>query len=313
MQASKPGRAVAIQCAVTKASKQYGLITFQQALESGLSRHAIQHLVKSKQWKRVRQRVFAVGGVPGSWHQSLMAACLAGAGYACGTTAGYLYGFDGVVQPRRLEIVIPRSRNVSLKGVAVSRVDWGQKWLTKHRRIPTTDPTLTLLALGATLSIERLELALEDVLRRSATSFKRLRELLDGEGKGKTGSRSLRLLLDERDPDVKATDSWLETRIWQLFRKYRLPLPERQYEVLDDGEFVARPDFAYPREKVAIEGISWRYHSGMAALEHDRNRRRALESAGWIVIDVTNSDLRQRPLEVVKEIKSALQSRGRIL
>ena len=295
------------------AANQYGLITMRQALELGFARKQVERLVTSKQWSRLRRGVFAVGGVPGSWHQSLMAACLASAGHASGRTAGYLYGLDGVDHPAQLEIVIPRTRSASLKGVSVSRVDWGRKWLTKHRRVPTVDPTLTLLTLGASLSIERLELAFEDVLRRSATSFERLRELLNGEGRGKTGSRNLRQLLDERDPDGKATESGLETRIWQFFRRYRLPFPEKQHRILDAGVFVARPDFAYPEEKIAIEGLSWRYHFGLAALEHDRDRRKKLEALGWLVINVTNRDLRNRPDEVAEEIRAALASRGRSL
>lgn len=239
-----------------------------------------------------------------------MAACLAVNAVASGRAAGYLWRLDGVGRPP-LEIVVPRSKVSKLRGVLVHRVDWHPRWLTTHNRIPTTDPALTLLTLGATLSLEDLELALEDVLRRSAASLRRILELVNGDGKGKPGSRNLRYLVEQMEPDTKATDSGLETRIWAFLRKSRLPLPVRQFEVIDEGVLIARPDFAYPEEKVAIEGVSHRFHSGSAAWNRDRDRTRALKDRGWIVIEVTRDDLRSRPDEVAEEIRDALRSRGR--
>lgn len=292
------------------AAKQHGLITSQQALGIGFTRSSIQRLVASGQWQRIRPGVFSVGGAPPSWRQSLMAACLAAPGVASGRAAGYLWGLDGIGRPP-LEITIPRIQSTSLPGVLIHRVTWHSRYLTRRDRIPTTDPSLTLLNLAAVLPIEVLELALEDALRRSLTSLSRLYELLKGEGKGKLGCPNLRWLVEKKDPEAKATESGLETHIWAFLRRFRLPLPVRQFEVFDRDEFVARPDFAYPEEKVAIEGVSHRFHSGSAAWERDRERLRALRDIGWIVIEVTKKDLRTRPQEVADEIRSALESRGR--
>jgi very-short-patch-repair endonuclease len=303
-------RTRALRACAVLAAKQHGLVTIQQAIDCGLSRSSVYRLVSSGQWRSVRSGVFAVGGVQPSWFQSLMAACLALDGVASGKAAGYLWAFDGVDSPPKLEVTVHRKKWASLRGVIVHRADWDPRWLTTYKRIPTTDPALTLLTLGAALPIEDLELALEDVLRRSAASLSRIRELIDGEGKGKPGCPKLRYLVEERDSDAKATDSGLETRIWTFLKKRGLPLPVRQYQVLSNGEFIARPDFAYVKEKIAIEGISWQYHSGAAALQHDRIRKKALEGAGWIVIDVTREDLRSRPKEVAEEIRLALESRS---
>lgn len=265
------------------AAKQHGLITSQQALGIGFTRSSIQRLVASGQWQRIRPGVFSVGGASPSWRQSLMGACLAASGVASGRAAGYLWGLDGIGRPT-LEITIPRTQSTSLPGVLVHRVTWHSRYLTRRNHIPTTDPSLTLLNLAAVVPIEVLELALEDALRRSLTSLRRL----------------------------YATESGLETHIWAFLRRFRLPLPVRQFEVFDRGEFVARPDFAYPQEMVAVEGVSYRWHSGGAAWDRDRERLGALRDLGWIVIEVTKKDLRTRPEGVAAEIKTALKSRGRL-
>ena len=58
-----------------------------------------------------------------------------------------------------------------------------------------------------------------------------------------------------------ATDSPLETRFLQLLRRSRLPAPRRQYEIHDEGTFIARVDFAYPEIRLAVEVDGYRFHS----------------------------------------------------
>lgn len=294
------------------ASRQHGLITLLQALEIGLSRSAVNRVVASGHWERVRRGVFRLGGTQSSWIQTLMAATLTARGVASGRAAGFLWGLDGISQPR-LEITIPREQNTTLAGVLIHRTSLDPRYVSTCRRVPTTDPSLTLLDLSAVLPINVLELALEDVLRRDLSSFSHLLRLVNDSGKGKPGCPKLRGLLNERNRGMKPTDSGLETRIWAFLKKYKLPLPLRQFEVLEQGKVVARPDFAYPQEMVAVEGVSYRFHSGHGAWERDRERSRILRRLGWIVIEVTSDDLRTRPEEVAREIGEALKSRGRLV
>jgi hypothetical protein len=89
----------------------------------------------------------------------------------------------------------------------------------------------------------------------------------------------LRAILDERSRR-SVPERVVETRFLRLVKEAGLPLPTPQLKVFDGGRFLARVDFAYPEAKVAIEVDGYRYHSGYAAWNHDRQRRNGLIAAG---------------------------------
>lgn len=60
------------------AARQWGALTRRQALKAGLTRNQIAYRVQTGQWLQPVRGVFVVAGVPKSWEQSLMIACLAG-------------------------------------------------------------------------------------------------------------------------------------------------------------------------------------------------------------------------------------------
>ena len=64
--------------AMRVAARQWGVLTRQQALKAGLTRNQIAYRVQTGQWLQPVRGVFIVAGVPRSWEQSLMIACLAG-------------------------------------------------------------------------------------------------------------------------------------------------------------------------------------------------------------------------------------------
>ncbi|MCU1616426.1 MAG: uncharacterized protein JWO98_3966, partial [Frankiales bacterium] len=82
-----------------------------------------------------------------------------------------------------------------------------------------------------------------------------------------------------------------ETRLRLLLRGSGLPLPVAQHRVTDDGRFVARVDFAYPGQRLAIEydGV---WHGEPGQFARDRQRLNRLLAAGWRVLFVTAADLR---------------------
>jgi very-short-patch-repair endonuclease len=74
--------------------------------------------------------------------------------------------------------------------------------------------------------------------------------------------------------------------------------------VIHDGRFVARVDFAWPDQKVALEydGL-WHAENGQFA--RDRERLNRLREAGWQVVFVTAADL-HRPERLLTRIAAAL-------
>src|SRR5690242_16501161 len=59
------------------ASKQFGLVTRDQALAAGLSEDAIGRRVRSGRWVRLHPNVYRLAGAPDTWEQRILAAVLA--------------------------------------------------------------------------------------------------------------------------------------------------------------------------------------------------------------------------------------------
>jgi G:T-mismatch repair DNA endonuclease (very short patch repair protein) len=95
-----------------------------------------------------------------------------------------------------------------------------------------------------------------------------------------------------------------ETRLRLLIGLSPLRTPVAQFRVVHEGRIVARPDFAWPDRKVALEydGL-WHAQDGQFAKDRDRLNR--LREAGWQVVFVTAADM-YRPEEVLRRIAVAL-------
>lgn len=244
---------------------------------------------------------------PPSWHQSLVAACLSApeGTFVSHRAAARLWGID---EGNETPLEISTTHDVRrMPDVIVHRV---QSWLPcdiESRSIPLTSPERTLLDLAAVIPIDRLELALDDALTRRLTSVHRLHWRLNTVGaRGKIHSKALRRLLLQRPVGAAIPESRLETRLLRVISASRLPEPQRQFTVFSGKKVVARVDFAYPKQRVAIEADGYRYHSGRQAWARDLARRNALQGLGWTVLHFTHHQIVARREEVVDLIASAL-------
>jgi len=71
-----------------------------------------------------------------------------------------------------------------------------------------------------------------------------------------------------------------------------LPEPTVQHPAFAGGRFIARIDLAYPEWKIAIEYEGDGHRTEREQWRRDIRRQRDLEDAGWIVIRLTQADLR---------------------
>lgn len=78
-----------------------------------------------------------------------------------------------------------------------------------------------------------------------------------------------------------------------------------QFSVRVDGAFVARVDFAFPEQRLAIE-YDGLWHGEPGQFARDRRRLNRLFAAGWRVVFVTTADL-HRPHAIVHRIAEALR------
>jgi very-short-patch-repair endonuclease len=292
------------------ASSQYGIVSREQVLRVGGSQRVVQRRVAMGRWERIDVDVFRVAGSPRSWQQSVLAAC-----FACGPdamvshrAASALWMLPGcdLAPP---EVVIPWTQHRrSPGGVIVHR---SRTLLHSDRvvvrRIPVTSVARTLMDLASVVSLDIVEEALDDALRRGLVSVGRLQwRLKELGGNGNVGAGSLRSLVASRDLSSAIPDSVFETRLLRVLRSSHLPEVVRQHRVPDGRGGVAVIDFAYPTERVAIEADSYRWHGGRAKWERDLARRNVLTSLGWRVIHVTWAELTRNPDEMIRRIEMAL-------
>jgi very-short-patch-repair endonuclease len=114
----------------------------------------------------------------------------------------------------------------------------------------------------------------------------------------------LQRLLD-RHPG-QSTESELEGRVWRLLREAGLPEPRRQYEVRDRRRFVARLDFAYPSQMLAIEADGYRFHSSAKDWARERVRQNELVKLGWTIYRITWDDVIRRGQRIRDDIAMLL-------
>ena len=285
-------------------------------IRAGASPDLIAHRLGSGRWTQLHRGVYGIVGSPPTWRRSLIAACLAGgpAAVASHHCAARLWELPGVVETPVPEITVPRARAPRRPGM----ISHETKRL--HRAdtaivdgIPVTSAARTLIDCAAIWPPLVLEEALDEAIRRHLTSLSRLRWRLRALcGSGRSGSTSLRLLVEARAAREPTLGSVLERRVLRLFDRAKLPRPKCQYEIRERGRLLARVDFAYPDALLAIEADGYRYHSGRVHWQQDLTRRNALTARGWRVIHVTADDVAIRGDEICRAVSLALNHNDRL-
>jgi very-short-patch-repair endonuclease len=176
------------------------------------------------------------------------------------------------------------------------------------RGIPVTSVTRTLIDLAGSVERSPLERTLDEAIRQRMTDAARLKRVLSRSGTHRRGARVLWALLRERDAEAERSDSELEDRLIRLIRRHRLPVPALHFNVVEGDQWLGEIDFAYPRERIAIEAHGYHLHSMRPVWENDQRRENELISAGWRVLKATHSQLEERPQSFIEALRSLLRS-----
>lgn len=245
-----------------------------QALELGATRHLIAHRVKTGAWPMVLPRVHRLAAVRPSLVQLAMAATLWSApdGLASHTTAGHLWGFEGI-KVDRVHLTVPTGRSLRSNAVTVHHTgDLLPADVGRVGPIAVTSALRTAIDLAGVVNVEALEIAIESALRRRLFSVGQLRwRAASLAGTGRRGSTALRELIARRD--VGRSDSGWEVRAVQLLEGAGLGAPARQHPIRAHGHLIARADLAYPEHRIVVEYDSDRWHAGVTRRHRDAARR----------------------------------------
>lgn len=240
-----PSRREIDERCVHLALSQRGVISLDQAMDCGLSMSAMQRRLQSGRWVLLHPGIYRLRECPPSWEQSLLAACLWGreGTVASHRAAARLWRLG--LEEAPVEILAPVSTRPR-PGIVLHRTDsLSRTDMTRTEGVPVTSPTRTLIDLGAVTSTAVVERCLETALRERLTSIWYLAERLDELGKpGRRGAGTLRRVLRERDPRFAPTESELESLLWQLLSRSRLPYPNDRCRSLTAK--VWSPDWTSP-------------------------------------------------------------------
>lgn len=264
--------------------RQHGLFTRAQAVAAGATRAKIEHRVASGRWVLVAPGVYRLAGVPVTWKQRALAACLiAGPGAVVShRSAAVLWRVSGF-RPGRIEIAVPpgrSNRNALARVHRTEEVDW-----VVRDGVPVTRPARTLVDLAGVVGGQLLEEAVDDVLCRRLCRLDQL-----WAPPGRRGSRTLRAVLEAWNGDALPAGV-AEMRVVRQLLAAGLPDPVRQHEIHHGGQFVARVDLAYPDDRLAIELDGFRWHAGRGPFRSDRLRRNRIEAAGWRLLETAPEDI----------------------
>lgn len=289
---------------------QHGLITTEQLLAAGFDRNKVRWLTRSERLIRLSPRVMRLAGAPETSAQAVLAAVLdAGPGSALSHSAALAWwglpGFqlddphvthprDGVHRTARMAhrvhdvVVLPHHHVRVLEGV------------------PIVVPARALFDLAGQRGVheKRVERAIDNAWAKRLVSGRSLHNMLDELGqRGRPGIRLMRKLLKERGPDYVPPASGLENRTAQILQEAGEPPLRRQANVGDETGWIGRVDFIDDVLPFILEVQSERFHSSLLDQQSDKERLARLAAAGFVVAEVTDTDVWHRKHRVVDAVR----------
>ncbi|HEY1237522.1 MAG TPA: DUF559 domain-containing protein [Solirubrobacterales bacterium] len=210
------------------------------------------------------------------------------------TTAAWLWSLIDA-EPKRIHLTIP-GRRTSLPDVRVHRS--GDLDRAEHRQLPVTSVARTLLDLAGMLSFREVRRALAQA---EFHQLLRPAEILAVTGRGRRGSRVLRLALTQHLPELAQTLSVLEERFLELCESAGFPMPQ-----VNRRASLMRVDAIWRESGLAVELDGGDAHTGLGQMKRDRDRELALRASGFQVVRYTWEQVTRRPAEVVADLRRLL-------
>jgi very-short-patch-repair endonuclease len=215
-----------------------------------------------------------------------------------GLSAAVLWGVELAGPADDVELTVPADAHPRrLPGLRARRVRIHPAEITTRHGVRVTSPELTAVRVASVLPGDEAVVAVDRLVVAGVVALDAARGRAAAAG---VGARA-RLACARADG---LAESPQETRLRLLMRRHRIPDPEAQYVVRQDGRFVARVDFAWPERKVAVE-YDGLWHAEGRQFEKDRQRLNRLREAGWTVVFVTAADLKD-PERLAARIRAAV-------
>lgn len=282
------------------ARRQHGVFSTGQALAAGMTIAQIRTKLRRGDWRRVARDVFAVAGAPKSDLARLWVVWLSVGPpmWFTGTAAALLWELGPLPRLSWLDVAVPAAREAAGRPDVRLRRCREPRAPSWRAGLPVLAVPDVLLDCAASSSDPATMSLVQETLRQ-----RRCSELDIGAamGRGRSGSARMRRVLAVVGDGA---DSHWERRLADLCRAAGLPSPTRPTLMAPSGRRL-RPDLYWPGLVVEVDG--WSSHRGSVAFLEDRRRQNELVLELELqVLRYTPVDIRDRPDDVVAQIRRAL-------
>ncbi|NUT03462.1 MAG: hypothetical protein HOV76_08270 [Hamadaea sp.] len=264
--------------------------------------------LRSTGWRRLFRDVYADADIPLTHEVRAWAAgryVIPAEAAIGGRSAAALHGACLVAADDPVEVVSVRDFG-PVTGLKIRRGPLAPSQVLAGRSgVRVTTPLRTCWDLCRWHPAEEAVAHLDSLLARGVLRAPELTAYLAGQ-RDEPGWRRVFETVALTDP---AAQSPPESRLRVRLVRAGLPPPVAQFVLAHEGRFVARFDLAWPSARVAVDCDDGR-HTRPEQLERDRMRLAGTAGAGWLVLHVTPTRLRDDFPGVVGEIRAALGSRA---
>lgn len=289
-----------------RAAKQAGTFSHQQASAARFSAKAIRHRLATGQWVRLHPRVYALKGAPPTLERRLWAAFLACPDGSAVARESALAVF-GMKRPRsgRPRLTIPPHARAP-KGIDVRRSMLEPRDRTTRQRLPCTTLARTIVDMAADLSPDELAELLDEAITDLNLNLDKLHETVHRVcGRGKAGSRIMKLLADDRKPGDPVPASKLERATLALLEQAGYTVVLQHRPSWREGVPSGVVDFYIPELKLIVEADGRRWHAREAAWELDRERDLDAVAHGFRTARITWLMITTRPAWTLERLVMA--------
>jgi hypothetical protein len=287
---------------------QHGAFSRAQAVALGFTRRMVELRIATGAWLVLDHAVYALASHPFTWERQAMAATLSVEGAVLsGRSAAALHGIDGF-RKGSLEIAAGPRRGARSELARVRRLEVVHSSVVDH--IPTLDVADTILHLASSLSAQRLERAIDEVIVRRFVTVDELQQRSVRFG-GRRGSAVVRALLLERGPGAPTPPrNDLERALRALTTGPGLPTFFYEVEMpwwpLGEG----RVDAYSPECRLILEADGRAWHTRQRDFAKDRRRDNLATANGHVVLRFTYDDLMGRRVECHDLVRKTALGRG---
>jgi very-short-patch-repair endonuclease len=259
------------------AEGQHGLITRRQLLRGGLSRHIVEHRLRTARLRAVHAGVYRVGPVVSRCAREMAAVLACEGSVLSHRSVAPLWRLAGPRDAREPVELTHADRQSRRPGIRMYRSSLATDEITSIDCIPVTSVARTLLDLSRVSSPREIERALAFADREHPAYREELLLLVD-RYRSRSGVRRLRQLLAS-PTSAALTRSEAEDRLLDLIRSGGLPAPRTNVVV---HGFQVDCYWKDARLVVEVDGYAW--HGSARAFVRDRKRDAALAAAGVQVL-----------------------------